>query len=155
RVLVPGRGLLLPLPDGSAPMVGPPLVLHDGGFHEAPGDGLGAIPVGGEIGGNGSWQIECHRSSLRVRKTGALAPCVSWTPEETDRDSSAPGFFSSGAAPRARPRAAASAEARRPGPRAGETGGRGRGPRAVVRRRLRPREPLPVRRPGRARRAGG
>src|SRR5262249_6541429 len=113
------------------------------------------LPVGGEVGGDGSWQIERHRSSLRVRRTGALAPYVSWTPAETDRDDSAPGFFNSGAAPGARPRFAASAGARRPGPRAGETGGRGRDPRAALLRHLRSREPLPARRPGRVRRAGG
>src|SRR5262249_47469409 len=116
----------------------------DGSFREAPGDGLAALPVGGEVGGDGPWQIERHRSSLRVRRTGALAPCASWTRAETDRDSSAPGFFSPGAAPRARPRSAASAGASRPGPRAGETGGRERWPRAALRRRPRSRGPLPA-----------
>src|SRR5262249_48819286 len=107
RVLVPGRGLLLPLPDGGPPAVGPALVLHDGGFREAPGYGLAVLLVGGEVGGEGAWQFERHRSSLRVRKTGAHAPCVSWTRAETDRDNSAPGFFSSGAASRAGPRSPA------------------------------------------------
>src|SRR5262249_21225078 len=73
RVLVPGRGLLLPLPDGSTPTVGPPLVLYDSIFREAPGNGRAVLLVGGEVGGDGSWQIERHRSSLRVRRTGALA----------------------------------------------------------------------------------
>src|SRR5262249_59781993 len=86
RVLVFGRDLLLPLPDGSPPAVGPPLVLHDGSFREAPGNGLAALPVGGEVGGDGAWQFECHRSSLQVRKAGALAACLTWTPAETDRD---------------------------------------------------------------------
>src|SRR5262249_19697169 len=117
--------------------------------------GRDVLLVGGEIGGDGSWQIERHRSSLRVRRTGALALCVSWTRRETDRDNSAPGFFISGAAPRARPRSLASAAARRPRPRAGETGGRGRRPRAVARQHPRFRGPLPARRPGCARRAGG
>src|SRR5262249_6487720 len=76
RVLIPGRDLLLPLPDGRPPTVGPALVLHDGSFREAPGNGLAALPVRGEVGGDGSWQIERHRSSLRVRKAGALAPCL-------------------------------------------------------------------------------
>src|SRR5262249_43522503 len=107
RVLVLRRDLLLPLPDGSPPTVGPALVLHDGSFREASGNGLAVLLVGGEVGGDGSWQIERHRSSLQVRKTGSLAPCVSWTRRETDRDNSAPGFFNPGAAPRTRPRSAA------------------------------------------------
>src|SRR5262249_1337026 len=72
RVLVPGRGLLLPLPDGLPSAVGPPLVLDDGGFREAPGSGSAALLVGGEVGGDGFWQIERHRSSLQARSTGAL-----------------------------------------------------------------------------------
>src|SRR5262249_49555245 len=103
RVLIPVRDLLLPLPDSGPPTVGPALVLHDGIFREAPGDGLAVLPVCGEVGGDGSWQFERHRSSLRVRRTGALAPRVSWTREGTDRDNSATRFFSSGAEPRVRP----------------------------------------------------
>ena len=42
------------------PLVGVPLVLHDGIFGEALRNGLAVAFVCGEIGGDGFWQIESH-----------------------------------------------------------------------------------------------
>src|SRR5262249_52974182 len=55
-------------------VVSVPLVLHDGVFSEAPRNGLTVTLVGGEVGGDGPWQIESHgyllswdsESSLRL-----------------------------------------------------------------------------------------
>jgi hypothetical protein len=69
-----------------------PRAIRDGVFREALGNGRGSILVGGEVGGDGLWQIESDGSSLQVRNTGTLAPCVSWTPTGTDRDNSASRF---------------------------------------------------------------
>ena len=66
---------VLPLLDRGTAVVGVPLVLHDGIVREAPRNGLAVGLVGGEIGGDGFWQIESHGSSLQVSEnSGALAP---------------------------------------------------------------------------------
>src|SRR5207237_803711 len=127
-------------------------VLYNGGVREAPGNGLGTFLVGGEVGGDGFWQIESHGSSLQVGHTGAVAPDASWTPAGTDADNSALSFFSSDEAPRAGPRHRASAGANRPDLRAGGTGDRERRPRVVAQRHLRSRGGSRARRRGPARR---
>jgi len=60
RVLVLGRGFHLPLLDGGLALIGVPFVLHDGIIREALSDSLAVALVGGEVRGDGFWQIERH-----------------------------------------------------------------------------------------------
>ena len=46
--------------DRGPAVVGVPFVLHDGVLREALSNGLAVALVGGEVGGDGFWQIESH-----------------------------------------------------------------------------------------------
>src|SRR5262245_45130504 len=88
RVLVLGRGGLLPLFDRGTAVVSVAFVLHNGIVREALSDGLAVACVGGEVRGDGFWQAELHSRLLCVRNFGAFAPSFSWTRGEIDRDNS-------------------------------------------------------------------
>ena len=76
-VLILCRDVRLPLLDCGPALMGVALVLHDGIFSEALRNGIAITFVGGEVGGDGVWQVERSSCLFHFSVLSRLCVCFS------------------------------------------------------------------------------